>query len=157
MTELDALLNLEHEKKTIELTKNERTIINYLLNLKGKRLVIEKMAKDAGLAKETIYSNLERLQKDKIIRSSWRLNPFELGFKVIEVEASIDRSKIRSAVKRLDAHPAVSSIKKCFNDSLRLDIIVRNIEDYKKIEKHLVKMGFKILNFRILTEMLYEP
>ena len=115
------------------------------------------MMRDTGLAKETIYSNLERLQKDKMIRSSWKLNPYALGYKVVEVEASIDRSKIRSAVKRLDAHPAVSSIKKCFNDSLRLDIIVRNIEDYKKIEKHLMKMGFKILNFRILTEILYEP
>ena len=157
MTELDTLLNLDHKKKNIELTKNEKIIINYLLNLKGKRLVIEKMAKDTGLAKETIYTNLERLQKNRIIRSSWKLSPFVLGYKIIEVEASIDSSKIKNVVKRLTVHPAVSSVKKCFQDTLRIDMIVRNIEDYKEIEKHLKKMGFKIINFRILTEMLYEP
>ena len=157
MTELDALLNLEHKKKSIDLTKNEKSIINYLLNLGGKRLVIEKMAKDAGMAKETIYTNLERLQKNKIIKSSWKLNPFVLGFKIIEVEANINRSKITAVVKKLAKHPAVSNIRKCFQDSIRIDIIVRNIEDYKEIEKHLIKMGFNILNFKIITDLLHEP
>ena len=157
MTELDALLNLDHKNKTIELTKNEKIIINYLLNLKGKRLVIEKMAKDTELAKETIYTNLERLQKNKIIRSSWKLNPIVLNFKIIEVEAAIDKSKIRAIVKKLAMHPAISCVKKSFQDNIRIDIIVRNIEDYKEIEKHLTKIGFKILNFKIITEILYEP
>lgn len=157
MTELDALLNLDHKKETIELTKNEKSIIKYLLNLKGKRLVIEKMAKDIGLAKETIYNNLERIQKNKIIKSCWKLDPFVLDFKVIEVEASVDKSKRGPIVKKLSSHPAISSIKKCFQDNLRIDIIVREIEEYKEIQKHLEKWGLKILNFKIIIERLYEP
>ena len=157
MTELDTLLNLEEKEKTIKLTKNQKTIINYLLNLRGKRLIIEEMAKKTGLSKVTIYDNLEKLQTGGIIQSSWRIDPFVLGFKVVEVDASIDRSKRSAVIKKLSNHPAISKISKCFNNNLRLDIIVQHIDDYKEIEKHLEKMGFKIISFKVIVERLYEP
>ena len=157
MTELDTLLNLEHEKKTIKLTKNERKIVHYLLNLKGKPLIVRKMAKDINLTRQTIYDNLEKLQKNKIIHSSWKLDPFVLGFKVIEVEAAIDKAKRGAIVKKLSNYSGISSIKKCFQDNLRIDILVREIEDFKDIQKHLEKLGLNILNFKIIIERVYEP
>lgn len=157
MTQLNTLLNLEQKEKNIELTKNQKTIINYLLNLKGKRLVIEEMAKKTGLSKVTVYDNLEKLQKGGIIHSSWRIDPFVLGFKVVEVEASIDRSKRSTVIKKLSTHPAISKISKCFNNNLIIEIIVQHIDDYKEIEKHLEKIGFKIISFKVIVERIYEP
>ena len=157
MTELDSLLNLEQKKKRIELSKTEKKVINYLLNLKGKRLFIEKMAKDTGLAKQTIYNKLENLQKRKVISSSWRLNPLVLGFKIIETEVRITKSKEKDLIKRLTKHPAISSIRRCFKDNLLIDFIVRDIEDHKEIERHLKKSGVEFLESKIIIENVYEP
>ena len=157
MTELDDLLDLEQEKKLIELSKTEKKVINYLLNLKGERLFIEKMAKDTGLAKQTIYTKLENLQKRKVISSSWKLNPFALGFKIVESEVKISKSKEKEIIKKLAEHPAISSIRKCFQNNLLIDFIVRDIGDYKEIEKHLKKGGVEFLDSKIITEKIYEP
>ena len=157
MTELDALLDLEPKKRQVELSKTEKRVINYLLNLKGKRLFIEKMAKDTGLAKQTIYNKLENLQKGKVISSSWKLDPFALGFKIVETEVKIIKSKESVIIKKLTKHPAISSIRRCFKDNLLIEFIVRDIEDYKEIEKHLKKTGMEFLDSKIITEKIYEP
>lgn len=157
MTELDTLLDLGPRKQRKELSKTEKKVINYLLNLKGKRLFIEKMAKDTGLAKQTIYNKLEKLQKSRIISSSWKLDPFALGFKIVEAEAKISKSKGKDIIKKLAKHPAISSIRKSFQDNLRIDVIVRDVEDFKEIEKHLKKMGMEVLDSKIIIEKIYEP
>ena len=157
MTELDSLLNLEQKKKRIELSKTEKKVINYLLNLKGKRLFIEKMAKDTGLAKQTIYTKLEKLQKRKVISSSWRLDPLVLGFKIIETEVKISKTKEENLIKKLTKHPAICSIRRCFTDNLLVDFIVRDIDDHKQIEKHLKKLGVDFLESKIIIEKVYEP
>ena len=156
MVELDTLLNLDRETKMIDLTKNQKIIIKYLLNLQGKRLFIEEMAKKTGLAKVTIYNNLEKLQKERIIYSSWKIDPFALDFKIIEVEAYIERPKEAAAINKLSKHLAISSINKCFNNNLRINVIVRHIDYYKEIEKYLEKIGFKIRDSKILIKRVHE-
>ena len=157
MAELDALLNFDKKKKQIELSKTEKRVINYLLNLKGKRLNIEKMAKQTGLAKQTIYNKLEKLQKGKKISSSWRLDPFALGYKIVQAEVKINKPKEKDVIKKITKHPAVSSIRRYFNNNLLVDFIVKDVEDFKEIEKHLKKMGVEFLDSKIITEKVYEP
>lgn len=140
------------KRKKIQLDKRETIIINYLLNLKGKRFFIGRIAKETGLAKQTIYTKLERLQKARVISSKWELNPFALGFKIVEVDSSIAKSKESKIIDALKKHPAITNARKIINDNLRFDVVIRDIDDYKEIEKKLIELGMKIIDFKIIIE-----
>jgi DNA-binding Lrp family transcriptional regulator len=143
-------------QKWVKLSEIEKKIVKYLLNLKGERLIIEKMSKDIGTAKATIYEKLDKLQKSSILRSSWQINPFALGFKIVQAEAVIEGLKEKDALKKLLAHKMVISIKKCFDNRLLISIIVKEIEDYSEIEKYFKTFGVKFLGLKIITDSVYE-
>ncbi|MFH0874718.1 MAG: winged helix-turn-helix transcriptional regulator [archaeon] len=150
--EVDDLLGFEEKKKGAEINNSEKKIIKYLLSLKNDKLVMSTMAKETGLSRITVNANFERLQKNKIITSTWKLNPFALGFKIIEVELKYNGKDENTLLDILKKHPAITDIKRCYQNSFRADIIVREIDDFKEIEKFLRSKGADVSHSEVIIE-----
>ena len=157
MAELDNLLKMKRNR--VELSQTEKKIIDYLRDLKGKRPSKDEMAKEIGIARKTFRTNLERLEKNKIISSSWILNPFSKALRsiIVQTEVRINKSKEKDLIKMLKKYGGVDNIRRTLQDSLLIDFIVRDIEDYKTIKMYLEKKGMQFLNYqKIITENLSE-
>lgn len=156
MIKLKEFEKAEKDCKQRTISSKERLLISYLQNLKGKSLNIVKMSKETRLGRPFIYKKIEELKKEKILTPTWQLNPFSLGFIIIEAEAKVVADNEKAIIKQVMKHPAVSLIRKSFKDNISIDVVVRDINDYYEIEKQLKKFGLEFIQYKIITDKLYE-
>ena len=101
--------------------------------------------------------NLSSLsKKEDIINSSWRLNPFSLGYKIVQAEVSISEKSKKGIMTILKKHPAVTGIKICFKGNYLIDFIVRDFDDFKIMEEEFKKLGINFLQMKIIIENIYD-
>ena|SRR3989344_1404386 len=156
MVNLEYLLAIERKRKFVKLTKTEEVLVNYLLKLKGERLFIENVAKETGLGKPTIYKNLENLKRNKLMSSLWKINPFALGFQIVEIESKMSKIKRENAVKSLIKHHAVLNIRRDLQGNLLVEVVVKDFTDFSQIKNDLEKMNIDIISSRIIIEKIFE-